>query len=426
MEQSRIARVGWKVWLGAAALVLAVALVVTLTWCRGVRQTMLQTFSKDYAADVPQGEMQPELASSAPGKRIEVTLTPVAEGFTRPTDLKFVPGKPSVAVVLEKPGRARWFSLKGDDRGTWLEMEVITEVEQGLLGVAFHPRFQSNGKLYINATVRHEGQDVSEVSEWQVEDPAAFPRSRPERKRLIMRVEQPYANHNAGQLQFGPDGNLYVGWGDGGFRADPLEAGQDPSSFLGSMLRVDVDHPSDGRPYGIPDDNPFVGRDGYRPETWAYGLRNPWRYSFDPAGRLIVADVGQNKWEEIDIVAAGDNLGWDIMEGRHCFEPDEGCEREGLVLPVHEYGHEEGKSITGGYVYTGKRVQALRGYYLFGDFVSGRLWALKLPAERGAGEGQLRTLGRWPLQPVTFGRDLDGEVYVAGYARGVIYRIDPS
>jgi glucose/arabinose dehydrogenase len=192
------------------------------------------------------------------------------------------------------------------------------------------------------------------------------------------------------------------------------------------MLRIDVDGESGGKPYRVPPDNPFVDKPGYLPEIWAYGLRNPWRYSFDPAGRLIVADVGQDRFEEIDIVQAGDNLGWSIKEGDACMKGrEEECKRGDLVDPIFVYGRDRGASITGGYVYTGKRVSALRGLYVFADFVSGRLSAIALPSDRKQPVSSAFTLGQWPILPSTLGRDADGELYVASFARGVIYRIAP-
>ncbi|HHO50385.1 MAG TPA: dehydrogenase, partial [Deltaproteobacteria bacterium] len=226
--------------------------------------------------------------------------------------------------------------------------------------------------------------------------------------------------HDAGQLAFGPDGMLYVGLGDGGFRNDPLGAGQDRSTLLGSMLRLDVRTP--GR-YAVPDDNPFVGIAGVRPEIWAYGLRNPWRYSFTPDGRLVVADVGQNTWEEIDLVSRGDNLGWSLREGSSCFEPPKGCPTVDLTDPIYTYGRKDGGSVTGGVVWTAPG--PLQGRYLFGDFSTGRLWALRLPQPgAAAGQAEVTALGRFDLRPSAFGRAPDGRVWVAGFARGAIYQIE--
>ena len=190
------------------------------------------------------------------------------------------------------------------------------------------------------------------------------------------------------------------------------------------MLRIDIDRKEAGLEYAVPPDNPFVKTGGARPEIWAYGLRNPWRYSFDPKGRLIVADVGQNLWEEIDIVGAGENLGWRFREGRHCYEPKEGCRTEGLVDPIFEVGRELAQSITGGYVYTGKNVPALSGQYVFGDFVTGRIWSLQLPAARAYVEARL--LGEFSRSIATFGRDAAGELYAGDFVTGEILRFVPA
>jgi hypothetical protein len=190
-------------------------------------------------------------------------------------------------------------------------------------------------------------------------------------------VGQPFGNHNGGQIRFGLDGFLYIALGDGGSGGDPQDNGEDLTTLLGSLLRIDVDNPSGGMNYGMPTDNPFVGNtEGARKEIYAYGLRNPWRFSFDPpTGTLWLADVGQGSLEEIDIIEAGGNYGWDIMEGTQCFEPSSGCNTDGLILPVHEYGRSLGQSVTGGFVYRGARVPGLIGQYVYADFVSGRIWA---------------------------------------------------
>jgi glucose/arabinose dehydrogenase len=262
---------------------------------------------------------------------------------------------------------------------------------------------------------------MGRVEEWYV-DPIQW---RARRVRTVIEVQQPFANHDGGQIVFGPDGRLYIGFGDGGWRNDPNGHGQNGRTWLGSMLRIDVDGGRDAA-YTVPVSNPWVGDDSVADEAWAIGLRNPWRFSFAPDGRMVVADVGQNAFEEIDLVVAGDNLGWNTREGRHCLDPETPCAKEGLVEPVYEYGRDEGKSITGGFVYTGNRVPALKDQYVFADFVSGRLWAISLPAERGGALVAAAALGQWPFLPSTFGRAADGEIYVAGFGKGIVYRIDPS
>jgi glucose/arabinose dehydrogenase len=347
-------------------------------------------------------------------------LTPVAKGFRQPTDLQFAPGRPRLLLVLQKEGVGAWVDLDSGRRGKFLELDVSTASELGLLGLAFHPRFQENRRIYVNYTVPSGRGNTTRISEFVLPegDPIGVARD----ERILIEQRQPFANHNAGQLQFGPDGFLYVGFGDGGSAGDPLEAAQDPSTFLGKMLRIDVDRRDPGKEYAVPPDNPFVGRQGWLPEIWALGLRNPWRYSFDPQGRLVVADVGQNAWEEIDLVQAGDNLGWDHKEGFACFEPAEGCQQQGLVDPIHVYDRKAGISITGGYVYLGRRIPALRGRYVFTDYGSGHLWALELPAQRRRVDAQ--RIGDTGRVVATFGRDVEGELYLGDFNSGEILRLD--
>jgi len=362
--------------------------------------------------------------------QIPVALCPVLTGLSSPTDIQAVPGAPGKVVVLEKAGRARvWDTATGQPVDTLLDVEVLTRSEQGLLGLAFHPGFSDpgasgRGRFFVHRSVKDAaGRPVGRISEWR-----AAPRAggwTVTGERVLLEVVQPYANHDGGQIAFGPDGHLYVGWGDGGAAGDPLGHGQNASTLLGAMIRISPDA-TNATPYGVPPDNPFVGRSGVAPEIWATGLRNPWRFTFAPDGRLIVADVGQNKWEEVDVVRAGDNLGWSKREGAHCFPPGSACSGAGLVDPVWEYAHgADGRSVTGGVVYTGDDLPALAGRYLVGDFVSGRIWALTLATGASTGAAQATALGRWDISISTFGRQHDGEALVADYARGVIYRLCP-
>jgi glucose/arabinose dehydrogenase len=240
-----------------------------------------------------------------------------------------------------------------------------------------------------------------------------------ETERVLMVVPQPYLNHNGGMIVFGPDGFLYIGRGDGGSKGDPQNRAQNPQEWLGKILRIDVDK---ARPYAIPPDNPYASGGG-RPEIFALGIRNPWRFSFDRVtGMLWLADVGQYKWEEVDLVVAGGNYGWRIMEGAHCYNPAEDCSPEGLVFPIAEYGHEHGRcSITGGYVYRGTAVPALKGTYLFGDYCSGELFAVPATANRKSSTAP-RVLMQTGVRISSFGEDEAGEVYVVDH-RGAIYQV---
>jgi glucose/arabinose dehydrogenase len=359
--------------------------------------------------------------------KIAIELEPVARGIEQPTDIQFPDGMPGQAVVLSKTGTAHWVRLDNGTHGKLFTVDVVTLSEEGLLGLAFHPKFRENRRFFINYVAAGDDKGVSRVAEWRMGEAKDLSKAKPQPVRILYEVEQPFPNHDAGQLAFGPDGYLYIGWGDGGSGGDPFGHGQNGETALGSMLRIDVDSQANGKPYAVPKDNPFVGKPGFLPETWAYGLRNPWRYSFDPKGRLIVADVGQGQWEEIDIVRRGDNLGWSIKEGLACFGKPEPCEqRKDLIDPVFAYGRDDGISITGGYVYTGKRVKELAGVYVFGDFGTGRLLGLRLPDDRGQRVKEPIALGRFALAPSTFGRAADGELYVGDFAHGVIYRVGPG
>ncbi len=359
----------------------------------------------------------------------DIELAVVARGFRQVTDIQFVPGSHDRAVVLVKDGTARYVSLSNERVVTATEspivfrVDVLTASELGLLGMVFHPKYEDNGLFYVNYSPKGP-RELTRVSEWRLHK-RALGHETAEELRTILEVEQPYNNHNAGQLAFGQDGMLYVGLGDGGKRADPLGAGQDLGRLLGKMLRIDVDRKSEGREYAIPADNPFVGQKGVRPEIWAYGLRNPWRYSFDERGRLIVADVGQDEFEEVSIVERGDNLGWVVREGRHCFPPGATCQAQGFKDPVFEYGRKLGQSITGGYVYQGKLLPALAGRYICADYQLGNLWALELP-DSARGDAKATHLGRFPRMITTFGQGADGEIYAGDFASGDLLRLAPK
>ena len=287
--------------------------------------------------------------------------------------------------------------------------------EQGLLGLAFHPDHRSNGRLFVNYNRREDGATV--VAEY-IRQGRSMEISA-ETERVLMVVPQPYLNHNGGMLAFGPDGFLYIGRGDGGSKGDPQNRAQNPQEWLGKILRIDVDR---DRPYAIPPGNPFASGGG-RPEIFALGIRNPWRFSFDRmTGMLWLADVGQYKWEEIDLVVPGGNYGWRIMEGTHCYNPEDACNPEGLIFPIAEYGHEQGRcSITGGYVYRGTAVPALRGMYLFGDYCSGELFALSAAANRRSST-MPRVLMKTGFRISSFGEDEAGEIYLVDH-KGGVYRI---
>lgn len=311
--------------------------------------------------------------------------------------------------VVEQPGRIRIIQ-----NGRLLEtpfLDIASRVrageEQGLLGLAFHPAYRQNGRYVVNYNRATDGATV--LVEYRVSE---HPNQSRTVEKVLMVVPQPFANHNGGMVEFAPDGLLYIARGDGGSRGDPGNRGQNRQELLGKILRIDVDR---GDPYAIPPDNPFASGGG-RPEIFAYGLRNPWRFSFDrKTGELWAADVGQNDWEEIDLVQRGGNYGWRIMEGNHCFHPRTGCMTDGLVPPVAEYANRSPRcSITGGYVYRGAAIPDLQGIYVFGDYCSGEIFGLI--------EGAVRPLLSIGLKISSFGQDQAGELYVVGH-RGTVHRI---
>ena len=335
--------------------------------------------------------------------RADATLVVVAQGMPQITDVQAVPGHSEV-VVLTKGGTAWRVDPSKGTQVAWFTVDVRTDSEMGLLGLAFAPDFTKSGQFYLYTSPK--GAPRSEVSRW-----AAAPDTlaAPKRVDTVLTFEQPYPNHNGGQIRFGADGMLYVGIGDGGSANDPHLAGQDLTTWLGTMLRIDVST----SPYTVPPDNPFVGREGARPEIWAYGLRNPWRFDLLADGRAVIGDVGQNKVEEVTIGAAGSNHGWRQWEGDRCFRPP--CADDPtLVKPVFTYSHAVGTSITGGVV---ARSGPYTGDYVFGDFTSGRLWRLDLDT--------LTTtdLGKHDVMPATFGRGPSGEPLLGDYG-GTLYRID--
>jgi uncharacterized repeat protein (TIGR03806 family) len=325
--------------------------------------------------------------------------------------------------VVERAGRVLVFPNRDDVDTSTLFLDLRDAInsgpgEAGLLSIAFHPRYAANGLFYIYYTY---GGLISRISEFHVSDGDPN-RADIASERILLEVRQPAGNHNGGQVTFGPDGYLYVGLGDGGAADDRYKNGQDPTTLLGSILRIDVDRTDAGLEYAIPPDNPFIDHpDGWREEIWAWGLRNPWRFSFDPlTGDLWTGDVGQNRWEEIDRIEKGGNYGWNIMEGSHCFRPSTDCQTDGLILPIAEYEHSAGRSVTGGYVYRGSRLIRLQGIYLYGDFVTRTIWGLRYADGRST-ENQV--VAHSPSPIASFGEDESGEVYVVGYD-GRIYLFD--
>jgi glucose/arabinose dehydrogenase len=285
--------------------------------------------------------------------------------------------------------------------------------------MAFHPQFAVNRKYYYMKHVVERGQFSSLVLEGEATADLRRDSSRP--ARLVLKLDAITNVHYGGSLMFGPDGYLYVGMGDTGPQEDPQGHGQNVQLLLGKILRIDVDHAPAGPGYTVPVDNPFVGRPGYRPEIWAYGLREPWRFSFDrSAGDLWVGDVGQDRYEEIDLVRCGENMGWNVWEGFEPFSNRYKRDGEQYVPPVFAYRRKFGPSVTGGFVYRGSRAPSFIGVYVFGDYESKRIFGLTHAGRRLAAVRQLATA---PERVVSFGQDVEGELYVVGY-EGTIYRLN--
>jgi len=391
-----------------------VAALLVLTACGGDPGAAPTTSSP---SPPPTGSPSP---TREPGDRFDPTsvrlrLRAIAGGFSAPLLVTHAGDGTGRLFVVEQIGRIRVLTDGRVQAEPFLDIASLVTAggEQGLLGLAFHPEFESNGRFFVNYT---DGSGDTVVAEYRA--PGGADRADPGSARVVLRIDQPYSNHNGGDVVFGPDGYLYIGMGDGGSGGDPHGNGQRLDTLLGKMLRIDVDR---GRPYGIPEDNPFVRRSGARPEIWANGLRNPWRFSFDRETRdLWIGDVGQGELEEIDRARAGrggQNYGWNVMEGTECFSPPDGCDREGLVRPVAVYPTGLGCAVVGGYVYRGARFPVLRGGYFFADFCAGVVFALD-------------PTGDVPQEPVillqtdlaisSLGEDEEGELYVTDLRGGEV------
>jgi glucose/arabinose dehydrogenase len=351
----------------------------------------------------------------------EIELAEAYSGFSRPVQLTHVGDGSGRLFVVEQAGTIRL--IKGGDVLETPFLDISGRVsccgERGLLSVAFPPGFSIKRYFYVNYT--DNGGDTVVARYHLSGDPDL---ADADSEVVVLTIDQPFSNHNGGQLAFGPEGYLYVGTGDGGSAGDPRDNAQNRLSLLGKMLRIDVE--SGVEPYAVPDSNPFADQDDTQPEIWALGLRNPWRFSFDrETGDLYIADVGQNRWEEVHVQPASsggaENYGWRILEGSHCFDPDP-CDSTGLEQPAVEYGHSQGCSITGGFVYRGTMWPRLVGIYLYGDFCSGRVWGLR----RSGGGWESRELADTGLAISAFGIDQGGSLYVLDHDTGRVYAINDS
>ena len=376
----------------------------------------------------------------------------IADGYKKPVFITSSPNNAKLLYIVEQAGLIKIINDGKKLSRPFFDINkrVVNPNrpgdERGLLGFAFHPNHTNNGKFYINY-MDNDGNTI--ISEFSTNSEL---RADHKSERIILKLKQPYGNHNGGDIQFGPDGYLYISIGDGGKAGDPLNAGQDLSSLFGKIIRIDIEQ----KPYGIPKSNPFFGQKDKREEIWAWGLRNVWRFSFDKqTGDKYLADVGQNKWEEVNFEPAsskgGLNYGWRIMEANHCYDPKENCPTEGLIKPIIEYPNDanhpafafriieelsfsetdvEGCSVTGGYVYRGQKIKSMQGQYIFGDYCSGNIWTLKVvngkainfknrTEEINIGGGEFTTYIS------SFGQDSDGEIYIIDY-NGGIYKLIES
>ena len=384
------------------------------------------------------GALTPSATASVtrPAATVQPAVLPTAsfeEAFPglpsldRPVVMIEVPGQ-DLFLVAEQGGRVIAFPKAGPyDAPTtvldWRSRTARAANEQGLLSIALAPDFAANGFLYLYYSPS-DGERRTTLSRLGTSGEGATLTADPESELVILDVAQPFSNHNGGTVLFGPDGLLYLGLGDGGSGGDPQGNGQDlERNLLGSIIRIDVANASPDERYTIPRDNPFLGTPGARPETFATGLRNPWRMSFDRDTDLLwAADVGQERFEEIDVIRAGGNYGWSITEGTACFAPPSGCDATGLTLPVAQYDHALGCSLSGGYVYRGEAVPALAGWYLFGDFCSGNVWALEAAAAAAGSPGEAVNLWFQGPPVASFAEDLAGEIYFLSFD-GRIYRV---
>jgi len=354
---------------------------------------------------------------------LHVTLENVATGLQSPLAIVNAHDGSNRLFVVEQGGRIRIVKDGTLQPTPFLDISdrISSGGERGLLGLAFHPGFPTDPRLFVDYT---DGNGDTQVSSFTV-NPATPDQADPGSEIKILHVQQPYANHNGGAVVFGPDGKLYVSFGDGGSGGDPQGNGQNARTLLGKILRIDIDGGSGETHYAIPPDNPYADRSAGSPEIWLTGLRNPWRISFDRAtGDLWIGDVGQSAWEEIDVHRAGapggTNYGWNRMEGRHCFQPSSGCDESGLTMPVTEYGHDQGCTVIGGNVVRGPDQPALIGGYLFADYCSGRICAIDPSTDTYRDPTVVADSGH---SIAAFGEDEAGNVYAVDISAGALLRV---
>ena len=361
-----------------------------------------------------------EILAQPEGKYKLVSAFPNLE-FVSPIELTSPDDNTDRVFVAGQKGTISVFQNKPDIKTSSVFLDITSRLisggERGLLGLAFHPNYKNNGYFYVNYTRGNPLETV--ISRFKVS--ASNPNvGDPGSELVLLRYSQPYSNHNGGKVAFGNDGYLYISAGDGGSGGDPQGNGQDRKQLLGKILRIDVNNQAGGMNYAIPADNPYRGNtEGFREEIFAYGLRNPWKFSFDrTTNTLWAADVGQNKIEEVDIIEKGGNYGWKIMEANECFNSS-GCDTKGLIEPIWSYPRTDGGSITGGYVCRDKNLPGLTGKYVYGDYVSGKIWALTYSGKKAVKNDLIANISGGLS---SFGEDSKSNLYVISYTTGKVYK----
>src|SRR5450759_2477538 len=420
-------------FVSAALTSMAFAIVPAVAAACGTSPTTPATSGSGFVSIAPPATATASALATAPAATavptplvaVSISLSPIASGFTSAIGVSSAPGD-SRLFVIQQTGQVLIVS-GGKKVGTFLDISTRMSCcgERGLLGLAFHPNYAGNGRFFVRYTI--PSGDVR-LSEFHVS--SSPNKADPASEKVILTIPHPnYANHNGGRIEFGPDGYLYIGTGDGGSGGDPNNHGQALNTLLGKLLRIDVDHAAAGLAYAIPDGNPFIAQAGKRGEIWSYGLRNPYTFSFDRETHdLWIADVGQDAYEEVDLARAaggggrGVNYGWSVMEGNHCYKPATGCDATGMTPPLAEYAHGSGDSIgcaiIGGYVYRGTAHPQLYGRYFFGDYCSGRIWDV---AAAGPVQQTPQELPGSGLQITGWGQDVNGELYLTA-TNGVLYQ----
>lgn len=367
----------------------------------------------------------------------------IASGFDKPVFISSIPNSKDSHIVLEQKGTIRIIKKNQVMRSYFLDIRdrvhkpLFPGDEMGLLGLAFDPNFEINNNVYIHY---NDKNDNTIISRFKVYDGIANKVS----EKIILQIKQPYSNHNGGTITFGLDGYLYIGLGDGGSAGDPEKRAQDLSNLFGSILRIDINTDDN---YLIPRDNPFINIENTKSEIWSYGLRNPWRFSFDKlTGDMLIGDVGQSLWEEINfepfLSKGGKNYGWNILEGNHCYPEDSECSPNGFTMPSFEYPNNanyaktlfgikqpnmDGCSITGGYVYRGDKLKGMNGKYIFGDYCTGKIWSINISRSNGENlenhtNSIMKSIGKKEFYLSSFGQNNDGEIFIIDY-NGTIYKL---